>query len=162
MTPTKKAPFSNDTVERRFFRSIQLVFQIEICSWSEAEGFRSPFPLVLRDFSTLLHIPFHFFYTIKHKYDRSKWRIRPEAHAKNLIPSYQSLIPFKLSALYNFYAPPPPFLIPNFSFLIPHCLRFPKIKKQESHDFSHGFPAFRCYPYSSTMTSISPSAKALG
>ena len=28
--------------------------------------------LMLRDCSTLLHIPFHTFYIIKHKYDRSK------------------------------------------------------------------------------------------
>ena len=31
-----------------------------------------PFPLVLRDFSTLLHIQFHTFCITKHQYNRSK------------------------------------------------------------------------------------------
>ncbi len=38
----------------------------------EAKGFRSPFPLVLRDFSTQGHIVFHEVYITKHKCDRSK------------------------------------------------------------------------------------------
>ena len=34
--------------------------------------FIKPFPLVLRDFSTLLHIQFHTFCITKHQYNRSK------------------------------------------------------------------------------------------
>ena len=68
----KKASFSSDTEERRFFRWIQLISHTGICIWSEAKCFRSPFPLVLRDFSALLHIAFQSFCGIKHKCDRSK------------------------------------------------------------------------------------------
>ena len=68
----EKAPFSSETGERRFFYLIQLLFHVEICIWSEMKCFCSPFPLVLRDFSTLLHIAIYCFYITKQEYDRSK------------------------------------------------------------------------------------------
>ena len=68
----KKAFFSSDTGKRCFFYLIQLLFHAGMLIWCEAKCFRSPFLLVLRDFSTLLHIAFQSFCVTKHKCDRSK------------------------------------------------------------------------------------------